>query len=148
MICIISCIRRNVNFDLQIADRLDSLDEGIEVAYQINNGREWIPLVFYSPKDDREDQISVGDRTNGFINIRGYNVSSFVFTGERSIQLKLCGGEIMQNNASLSFRWLQTVISIGEGNVDPIYLDNVQISINSSQRHVLFKDNFDSQIIK
>ena len=56
----------------------------------------------------------------------------------------------MQNNASLSFRWLQTVISTGEGNVDPLYLDNVQISINSSQQHdiVLFKDNFDSRIIK
>ena len=54
----------------------------------------------------------------------------------------------MQNNASLSFRWLQTVISIGKENLDPIYLDNVQISINSPQQHVLFKDNFDSWIIK
>ena len=136
-----------MKFDLNITDRLDSLDEGMEFA--VNNGGEWIPLAFFSPKDKRrDDRIRVGsdvESTGMAITIRGYHVPLYNFTGISSINLKLCGSEIVQANTSLRFRWLQTVVSISDDNVDTIYLDDVQIGINSPQQDVLFKDDFNSE---
>ena len=112
----------------------------------MNDGGEWIPLAFYSPEDERRDErIRVGpnvESTGMAITIRGYRVPLHNFTGMRSINLKLCGNEIVQASTSLRFRWLQTVLSISRDNVDDIYLDNVQIRINSPQQYVLFMDNF------
>ena len=126
---------------------LDSLDEGMEFGYRnLKSGSEWIPLAFYSSLENpREDQIKVGERNGDKITIRGYSVP-FIRGDGNSAQLKLCGSEIIQNDASLSFRWLQTVIFIRQPSVDDINLDNVQISINSPQQHVLFMDNFNNQM--
>lgn len=112
----------------------------------MNDGGEWIPLAFYSPEDERRDErIRVGpnvESTGMAITICGYRVPLHNFTGMRNINLKLCGNEIVQASTSLRFRWLQTVLSISRDNVDDIYLDNVQIRINSPQQDVLFMDNF------
>ena len=135
-------------------NRLDSFEEGVEFSFQdLNYGREWIPLAFYSfLTNRRDDDIKLGselmshNQTSGFVNIRGYSVL-YSITGRCSAQLKLCGSEIIRNNASLSFRWLQTVVTSRDNNADPIYLDNVMISTNSPQEHVLFNDDFNSEIM-
>ena len=138
------------------SSRLNSFDEGMEFGFQnLNQGREWIPLAFYSFKcTQRDSNIIVGSDLmpgNNFINIRGYNVSYSLVgaTIAHRAELKLCGNEIMQNNASLSFRWLQMVISGRSDNADPAYLDNITISINFPEEHsmTLFDDDFNSEMM-
>ena len=149
-----------MNFSILFSSRniLESFDEGVEFGFQnLNHGREWIPLAFYSFQSRRNDGIKVGsdlmplNLTSGLVDIRGCSVfySLVGGTSAHSAQLKLCGREIMQNNASLNFRWLQTVVTSCANNADPAYLDNVMISINSPQEHdiVLFKDDFNSEMM-
>ena len=145
-----------MNFDILFSsrNRLESFDEGVEFGFRnLNHGREWIPLAFYSfLANQREDDIKLGselmshNRTSGFINIRGCSVFYSIIR-ERRAQLKLCGSEIIRNNASLSFRWLQTIVANRASNADLTYLDNVMISTNSPQEHVLFNDDFNSEIM-
>ena len=138
---------REVNFMLQITpsgSTLSSLDEGVEFGYRINDS-PWIPVVFYSSVTDRDDQIRVGELNGNILTIRGYSVP-FIHGDTQSAQLKLCGSEIIQNNASLSFRWLQTSRSVLDQNLDDIVLDDVQISTFSPQQHVLVMDDFDGQM--
>ena len=144
-----------MNFDILFSsgNRLESFDEGVEFGFRnLNHGREWIPLAFYSfLANQREDDIKVGSELmpGDIVNIRGYGVlySLVGGTNAHSAQLKLCGNEIMQNNASLSFRWLQTVITSRTKNADPAYLENVMISIISPQEHVLVKEDFNSEMM-
>ena len=131
-----------------MGNRLDSLDEGVEFGYQ-KNGGEWIPLAWYSSRNNRDNQnrIRVGELIGNNLTIRGYSVP-FYHVNTSNVQLKLCGSEIIQDNTSLSFRWLQTVISVLNPNVDDISVDDVHISINSSalqQNIVLFEDDFNNQ---
>ena len=147
---------RIVEFNVLFSNRgggiLDSFDEGLEFGFQnLNQGIEWVPLMFYSFQNTgkRDDDIKIGSELifgdNTVVIIRGHNVS-FSLVRDHRAELKLCGREIICNNASLSFRWLQTVISSSTVNADPVYLDNVKIRlrINSSEEHVLFKDDFNS----
>ena len=148
---------RIVNFDIRFSNRgagiLESFDEGVEFGFRnLNSGKEWIPLTFYSfrPPFQRDEDIEIGSESmssdsNVIVNIRGHNVS-FFHVRDHNANLKLCGSEIMQNNASLSFRWLQTVVSNSAVNADPAYLDNVNIrlSVDSSEEHVLLRDDFNS----
>ena len=143
-----------MSFDiLYFRNRLESFDEGVEFGFQnLNHGREWIPLAFYSfRRTPRNDDIKVGSELmpGDIVNIRGYNVfySLVGSTITHNAQLKLCGNEIIRNNNSLSFRWLQTIVTNRATNADSVYLDNVMISINSSQEQALFNDNFNSEII-
>ena len=128
---------------------LDSLDEGLEFGYR--NDSEWIPLAFFSSLVDQDNVIKVGEQTgNNLITIRGYSVP-FILGDTHSVQLKLCGSDIIQDNASLimSFRWLQTVRSSLASSVDDIAIDNVQISIMSPTQQLnveLLTDNFNNQI--
>ena len=136
---------REINFSLEIMpDDLDSLDEGVEFGYR-KNGDEWIPLAFFSSRSDQNDDIKVGElMPGGNLTIRRYSVQ-FFHGDSHCVQLKLCGSEIIQDNVSLSFRWLQTVKSTLNLTVDDIFLDDVQISIYSHPlRRVLLMDDFDS----
>lgn len=142
-----------MNFDIQFfGNTLETFDEGVEFGFRnLNHDREWIPLVFYrSSQHRRNDDIRVGSEWapgDHFVNIRGYNV--FVtFIRNHSAELKLCGKEILYTKASLSFRWLQTVISSRANNSDAAYLDNVRITIFSPEQDVLlFNDNFNSETV-
>ena len=75
--------------------------------------------------------------------MRGYSVPIYR-VGTHRAELKLCGSEIIQNNASLSFRWLQTVVTQNKENADTAYLDNITISINFPEGHnmTLLDDDF------
>ena len=124
---------------------LDSLDDGVEFGYRLNNN-EWIPLAWYSSQTDRDDWIKVGVLTNNNLMVRGFSVP-FIHGHTHNVALKLCGSEIIEDGASLSFRWLQTVNSSLERDVDDIAIDDVQIIINSSTLQlVLLMDNFDNQM--
>ena len=156
--CIIFHFHRRVNFDILFSrgNILETFDEGVEFGFQnLNQGREWIPLTFYSFQNTnrRDGDIKVGSEStfgDNHIIIRGYNVPFALVGGTvtHRAEFKLCGSEIVHNNASLSFRWIQTVISSRDANADPVYLDNIAISINSTQQqNVLFKDDFNSGIM-
>ena len=125
---------------------LDSLDEGVEFGYRINNNNEWIPLAWYSSHTNRDDWIEVGTLTNNNLTIRGFSVP-FIHGDTHNVALKLCGSEVIEDGGSLSFRWLQTVnSSLGPG-IDNIAIDDVQIGIKSSTLQlVLLMDNFDNQM--
>ena len=142
-----------MNFDIIFAgtgNRLDSFDEGVEFGFRnLNSGRGWIPLVFYSFYDiaQRNVQIKIGPMLT--VVIRGYNVPIYV-VGTHRAELKLCGSEIIQSNASLSFRWLQTALTKITTNIDTAYLDNVAISINFPEGYnimTLLEDDFNSEVV-
>lgn len=147
---------REVKFDLQLGGLddnlgLNSFDEGVEFAFRnLNGSREWIPLMFYSTRSNRNETIMVGDRVSDKLKIRGYNVS-YMNTGinHTTQLLKICGNEIVQNHGYLNwiqFRWLQTTAQGRAQDRDRIILDNVQVSAYL-QRHdiVVFADKFDNQ---
>ena len=124
---------------------LDSLDEGVEFGYRMNNN-EWIPLVWYSSQTNRDNWTEVGTLTDNNLIVRGFSVP-FIHGNTTNVTLKLCGSEIIEDGASLSFRWLQTASSRLEEGVDDIAIDDVQIGINSSTLQlVLLMDNFDNQM--
>ena len=126
---------------------LDSLDEGVEFGYR-KNGDEWIPLAFYSSNNNQDNQIKVGELNGDNLSIRGYSVP-FFFGDIHSTQLKLCGSEVTQDNASLTFRWLQTVNINLRPSVDDVGIDDVQIGINSPTQQlgiVLLMDNFNNLV--
>ena len=134
---------------------VDSFDEGVEFGFQnISSGREWIPLAFYSFHfpTKRDEQIKIGPELmfgDNITVIRGYSVPIYRVgsTMAHRADLKLCSSEIIQSNASLSFRWLQTVFTGNARNTDTAYLDNVAISINFPEGHntTLLDDDFDSE---
>ena len=132
--------------------RLEFFDEGVEFGFRnLNCGRGWIPLAFYSPvSPTRNQQIRIGPTLHGNVTIRGYSVPIYqVGMRTRRAELKLCGSEIIQNSASLSFRWLQTVITDSARNRDTVYLDNVAISINFPEGHnmILLDDDFNNEMM-
>ena len=140
---------REIKLSLDMVVRgglLDSLDEGVELGYRLNEN-EWIPLMWYSSQDNnRDDWIKVGMLTNSNLMVRGFNVP-FVNGDTHKVALKLCGSEIIENAASLSFRWLQTVNSTVQPSIDDIAIDDVYIGIKSSiLQVVLLADNFDNQM--
>ena len=154
-----------MNFDILFVNNgssrpmLNSFDEGVEFGFQnLNHNREWIPLAFYSFHNPtrRNEEIKIGPdlMLNDRITlIRGHNASIYLVGGTivHKAELKLCGSEIMQNNASLSFRWLQTVKSSSASNSDIAYLDDVKININNfPEEHngtlsIIFFDCFNSE---
>ena len=128
---------------------LETLDEGVEFAYRIEDSdSEWIPLAFYSSQTDRDDLIRVGpgELIGSNLTIRGYSVP-FHHGDTHNVTLKLCGSDIMQDNASLSFRWLQTIPSRTQDSADEVAIDNVQIDVHTSTlQYALLVDNFDNQM--
>ena len=137
---------------------LEFFDEGVEFGFQnLNSGSEWIPLAFYSFHNTaaarRNEQIKIGPTLSGnAVVIRGYSVPIYLVGGTiaRRAELKLCGSEIIQSGASLSFRWLQTVITDSARNRDTVYLDNVAISINFPEGHnnmTLLDDDFNNELM-
>ena len=87
---------------------LESLDEGVEFGYRLNNN-EWIPLAWYSSETTRDDWIKVGPGmlTKNNHTVRGFSVP-FIHGDTHNVALKLFGSEVIEDGASLSFRWLQT----------------------------------------
>ena len=132
---------------------VDSFDEGVEFGFlNLSSSREWIPLAFYSfhIPTKRDEEIKIGPELmfgDNITVIRGYSVPIYDRVGTHRAELKLCGSEIIQSNASLRFRWLQTVFTGNRSNTDTVYLDNVAISINFPEGHntTLLDDDFDSE---
>lgn len=140
-----------MKFDLEFPNnRIDSFDEGVEFAFRnLNCGREWIPLAFYTifrSVSFRDDEIEVGDIVGDSLNLRGYN-TSFTLSSSTSVQLKICDSEILQSDALLNFRWLQTVVTPAFANNDVAELDNVKIMLVNPQLHSsnLFTEDFNNQ---
>jgi hypothetical protein len=141
-----------VNFSLDLItdfDILDSLDEGVEFGYRLNDN-EWIPLAWYTYSlpnvNNRDNQIEAGELMDNNLIIRGFSIP-FYHEVTHNVQLKLCGSEIMEDGASLNFRWLQTASSNLQPSVDDIAIDDVQIGINSSTLQLmLLMDDFDNQM--
>ena len=133
---------------MRAGDRLETLDEGVEFAYRIEDSdSEWIPLAFCSSRLERGDLIRVGpgELIDNYLIIRGYSVP-FYFGDTHNATLKLCGNDIIQDNVSLSFRWLQTIASFVRPSVDEVSIDNVQIDFHTSTlQYALLVDNFDNQ---
>ena len=133
---------------------IESFDEGVEFGFQnLNSGREWIPLAFYSfhAPINRDEQIKIGPELmlgDNIIVIRGYSVPIYR-VGTHRADLKLCGSEIIQSSASLSFRWLQTVVTDSAPNRDTVNLDDVSISINIPEGHnmTLLEDDFNNEMM-
>ena len=124
---------------------LDSLDEGVEFGYRLHDN-EWIPLAWYSSHTNRDDWIKVGTLTDNNLMVRGFSVP-FIHGNTHNVALKLCGSEVIEDGASLSFRWLQTVNSSVFPSADDIAIDDVQIRVNfSTLQLVLLMDNFDNQM--
>ena len=127
------------------SSELDSLDEGVEFGYRVNDN-EWIPLVWYSSQTSRDNWTEIGTLTNNNLMVRGFSVP-FIHGNTHNVTLKLCGSEIIEDGASLSFRWLQTVNSTVRPSLDDIAIDDVHIGINSSiLQLVLLMDNFNDQM--
>ena len=123
----------------------DSLDEGVELGYRLNNN-EWIPLAWYSSQTNHDDWIKIGMLMDNNLMVRGFTVP-FYHGNTHNVTLKLCGSDIIEDGVSLSFRWLHTVNSTVRPSVDDIAIDDVQIGINSSTLQlVLLMDNFDNQM--
>ena len=144
-----------MNFNIQFSSSL-TFDEEVEFAFKnLDHGEELVPLMFYcydsTERDVRHNIVGPQSLSGDFVSIRGYNVSfseSLVGgTNAHRADLKLCDREIMQNNASLSFRWLQTVTSQTKANFNLVYLDNITISINSSEEYVLLMDDFNNAMM-
>ena len=105
-----------MNFDILFSSRniLETFDEGVEFGLQnSSDDREWIPLTFYSFQrpNRREDDIKLAPElmfSDNVATIRGYRVFIYYVGGTitHRAELKLCGSEIVRNNASLKFRWL------------------------------------------
>jgi hypothetical protein len=138
-----------VNFFLDLvtdSGNLDSLDEGVELGYRISDN-EWIPLAWFSSRNNRDNPIKVGELVDINLIVRGFSVP-FYHRNLTNVTLKLCDSEITENGASLSFRWLQTVLSVLNPNVDDISIDDVHISIRSpaQQTDMLLVDNFNDQM--
>lgn len=140
-----------MKFDLEFpSNRIDSFDEGVEFGFRnLNSGREWIPLVFYTAisKSNRDDEINVGETIGDSINLRGYNVSFNKTLSYSSIQLKMCGPEIIQSDAVLNFKWLQTVVTPAFANNNAAKLDNVMIKLVYPKQncYTLFMEDFNNQ---
>ena len=72
-----------MNFDILFSSFgsriLESFDEGVEFGFQnLNHGREWIPLTFYSFQrpNQRDEDIKIGPELmfgDTIATIRGYN---------------------------------------------------------------------------
>ena len=141
-----------MRFDLNFPNnRLDSFDEGVEFGFRnLNVGNEWVPLFYYTSRSvqTRDEEISIGDLTmdDSYFNLRGYNVSfSITSTTRHNVRLKICGSEVIQNDAIFNFRWLQTIVGIAVENLDETLLDNIQISTSPPQNCALLMEDFSGQ---
>ena len=136
-------------------NKLNSFDEGVELAFQHMRGRrEWIPLMYYTTHGEglsKKNGISIGNIASNSLNIRGYNVSYVVSTNDESCEhkLKVCNSVDGDSSASphwIKFRWLQSVHQQKGANKDRVLLDNVRISaFLTQQQGVILLDDFNNQ---
>ncbi len=151
---------RTVRFSLRLGgpntgNTLCSFDEGVELSLcNLNSSsREWIPLMFFTSRDDRDQRIDIGDTSAGRVQIRGYDVlydSTIANDASRSldVNLSICGSEIVQSNGSfnhIQFRWLQTVTQNPDPNRDRILLDDIEICSYSIKKYQIFMDDFNNR---
>jgi len=147
---------RSISFQLNLfgdgCNRLDNLDEGIELSIGNSSGDgQWVPLMFYSANDldDRiNNHIRLGDVTNSSLSLRGYRVPVEMVTASTTQNIRtvlICGSEFLETG--VQFRWLQTVrvlvrgSGIGLPEKDVWTLDNVTVEVcNGKMRQVLSED--------
>ena len=153
-------MHREVKFSLLLGGKgqgntLNSFDEGVEFSFQNLNSsrREWIPLMFFTSVDNRNERINIGDISDGRVQIRGYSVlynSTIANDASRSLDvtLSICGSDIIQSNGifnHIQFRWLQTARQTADPNRDRILLDNVEICSYLIKKYRIFMDDFNNQ---
>lgn len=107
-------------------------------------------MAFYTSRSlsERDEEVSIAEIMLGDsnFNLRGYNVSFINMATSYKVKLKICSRGVIQDEAVLNFRWLQTIVGIAAVNIDETVLDNVQVSINFPQQSaVVFMDDFNGQ---
>ena len=153
-------MHREVRFSLRlggtdIGNTLNSFDEGVEFSFRNLNSsrREWIPLMFFTSVDNRNERINIGDISDGRVQIRGYSVlynSTIANDASRplDVNLSICGSEIVQSNGTfnhIQFRWLQTATHTADPNRDRVLLDDVEIHSYLINKYRIFMDDFNNQ---
>jgi len=130
-------------------DRLDNLDEGVELSIGNSSGDgHWVPLMFYSANDlnDRmNNNIRLGDVTNSSLSLRGYSVPVERVNASTTQNIRtvlICDSEFLETG--VQFRWLQTVRvqeNLPSKESDVWTLDNVTVKVhNDTVRQVLSED--------
>ena len=154
-------MHREARFSLRlggtiVGNTLNSFDEGVEFSFQNLNSssREWIPLMFFTSRDNQGGLINIGDTTSSSrVQIRGYSVlynSNIANDASRplDVNLSICGSEIVQSNGifnHIQFRWLQSTAQTAEPNRDRVLLDNVEICSYLIKKYRIFMDDFNNQ---
>ena len=137
----------------RLCDRLESFDEGVELAIRRSEDEQWVPLKFYTVASRRSVRIDIGryDQDNSILSLRGYNVS--VVAGDTSVMSVsecICDERFFQEG--IQFRWLQTALRNPTGLTarDTWFIDNVEITVNGGQKssRTEFSDDFSAQFIK
>ena len=128
-------------------DRLDNLDEGVELSIGNSSGDgHWVPLMFYSANnlnDQINGSIRLGNVTNSSVLLRGYRVPVERVTANTTQNIRtvlICDSEFLETG--VQFRWLQTVrVQENLPNEDVWTLDNVTVEVcNDTVRQVLSED--------
>ena len=132
-------------------DRLDNLDEGVELSIGNSSGDgHWVPLMFYSANnltDHINGSIRLGNVTNSSVLLRGYRVPVERVTANTTQNIRtvlICDSEFLETG--VQFRWLQTVRvgvvdSILQSNRDKWTLDSVTVEVHDDTvRQVLSED--------
>ena len=145
---------------------LDNFDEGLEVAfYNLNRGREWIPIWFYSQYNHSVrsvQNISLGEIINSrYLALRGHNVRYTVAQNDSNstqniANIRLCGPNVFSVEAhagffNWQFRWQQTVAVDDENDTDGdiIHINNVTIVVvnkTNEQRLTIFEDDLQNDL--
>ena len=63
--------------------------------------------MWYSSQTNRDELIKAGMLIDNNLTVRGFSVP-FIHGDTHNVALKLFGSEVIEDGASLSFRWLQT----------------------------------------
>ena len=153
-------MHREVRFSLRLGgtggNTLDSFDEGVEFSFRNLNSssREWMPLMFFTSRNNRDGLINIGDTTSSSrVQIRGYSVlynSTIANDASRplDVNLSICGSEVVQSNGTfnhIQFQWLQSTAQTADPNRDTALLDKVEICSYSIKKHQIFMDDFNNQ---
>lgn len=117
-------------------------------------GKVWIPIVFSflsTRTDIKSEEIRVGERSRGNLEIRGYQVDQEGFSvGNRSqYSVQVCGFE--EALGSVQFRWLQTDKFNGRNIVKDVWsVDDIVVSYEPEEgvKIILLEDSFNEDQLK
>lgn len=142
-------------------NRINSFDEGVEFAIQVNSNGEWVPITLVIRIDETDlvngfvvgRHISIDGNVVDEVVIRDYRIAPDA-VGIESIynfSVRVCNFVADPLN-SVQFRWLQTSIINIDGDMKDVWaLDYVHISYHDQDQNinaVLLEDTFDDSELK